>query len=174
MMQMNSDAGCVRRLLPSPLGTISLAANAGGLTRVSFLEDDLLGYCELNGRTQTAGCQANDFLTEACAWLDAFLAGDQRSLSCPINLEGTPFQQLVWEVVRQIPFGQVRTYGQIADEIAQIRGKRPAPRAVGQAVAKNPILLFVPCHRVVLQNGRIGGYAGGIARKQWLLSLEKG
>ena len=96
--------------------------------------------------------------------------GAERSSTCPWSLAGTPFQQRVWAALRDIPYGETITYGQLADRI----GQPTAARAVGLANGKNPIGIIVPCHRVVGSTGRLTGYGGGLATKQHLLSFERG
>lgn len=98
-----------------------------------------------------------------------YLSGDRTEFSFPIRLTGTVFQKTVWETLRRIPYGQTRTYGQIAAAI----GRPKASRAVGIACSKNPIWIAVPCHRVIGKNNTLTGYAGGLDLKQKLLDLEK-
>lgn len=101
--------------------------------------------------------------------IKAFLSGEHRQLNFPIRMIGTPFQQCVWCVLQQIPYGTTRTYGEIATEIGNPR----ATRAVGMACNKNPLLLIIPCHRVLGANGKLTGFAYGTDAKQRLLELEK-
>lgn len=107
-------------------------------------------------------------LREAEHQITAFLRGDRRQLDFPIRMVGTPFQQRVWRALLQIPYGTTRTYGEIATAIGNPR----ASRAVGMACNKNPLLLIVPCHRVVGANGNLTGFAYGTDAKRWLLELE--
>lgn len=106
-------------------------------------------------------------------WLDCYLHGEKPDFTPPLHLIGTPFQLRVWEMLRQIPYGSTTTYGALADALAVPR-KRMSAQAVGQAVGRNPVALLVPCHRVVGTQGRLTGYAYGIALKQALLELEGG
>lgn len=106
---------------------------------------------------------------EAAQQLDEYIQGRRTCFDLPIRLRGTEFQIAVWNALRQIPYGEVRTYGQIAEAI----GNPKAARAVGQAANRNPLWLLVPCHRVVGRDGRLTGYAGGLAMKQALLELEQ-
>lgn len=111
-------------------------------------------------------------LAETRAWLDACLAGEDPGPLPPLLPAPTPFQELVRLEMLQIPRGQVRTYQEIADAVAIRTGHRAAARAVGGAVARNRVCVLVPCHRVVGADGSLTGYAGGLARKTWLLHLE--
>jgi methylated-DNA-[protein]-cysteine S-methyltransferase len=97
-----------------------------------------------------------------------YLAGDRREFELPVGTDGDEYQQRVWSVVRQIPYGQTTTYGQLARQI----GGGTSPQEVGAAVGRNPVCLIVPCHRVVGAGGQLTGYAGGLARKRALLDLE--
>jgi methylated-DNA-[protein]-cysteine S-methyltransferase len=101
--------------------------------------------------------------------LTEFLEGRLIEFSLPIDVKGTPFQEAIWGALREIPFGETCTYSDIAEKI----GKPAAVRAVGTAIGANPVLITVPCHRVIGKNGGITGYRGGIAMKQQLLELEK-
>lgn len=98
-----------------------------------------------------------------------YLTGVRRGFTVPVQLGGTAFQQACYRAVQRIPYGETRTYGQIAAEL----GAPKAARAVGAAMAKNPVWLIVPCHRVLGANGSLTGYAGGLSRKQSLLALEQ-
>ena len=98
-----------------------------------------------------------------------YLTGKRKSFDIPYTLQGTEFQQKVWHALEQIPYGEVRTYGEIAEEIGK---NKKTSRAVGGACNKNPIWLIVPCHRVVGADGNLTGYAGGISMKEELLFIE--
>jgi methylated-DNA-[protein]-cysteine S-methyltransferase len=102
--------------------------------------------------------------------LDAYFRGELTAFDLPLDLHGTPFQRSVWARLRAIPYGETRTYGELAEEL----GKPGASRAVGLANGKNPVGVIVPCHRVVGANGSLTGYGGGLSRKQRLLDLERG
>ena len=101
--------------------------------------------------------------------LTEYFSGARAEFDVPLAPSGTPFQQLVWKELRRIPYGEVRTYGQIAAAI----GHPKAARAVGQAANRNPLWILIPCHRVVGKNGNLTGYAGGLTMKQTLLELEQ-
>lgn len=108
-------------------------------------------------------------LAFAARQLDEYFCGKRRTFSLPIAPKGTAFQQQVWEALQQIPYGQTRTYQQIAEVI----GAPAACRAVGNANNKNPISIVIPCHRVIGANGKLTGYAGGLDAKARLLELEQ-
>ncbi|PKL26385.1 MAG: hypothetical protein CVV47_00180 [Spirochaetae bacterium HGW-Spirochaetae-3] len=101
--------------------------------------------------------------------LDAYFSGSLRSFSVPVSAPGTPFQTLVWKALSEIPYGETRSYGELARSI----GSPGASRAVGAANGVNRLLLVIPCHRVVNSDGSLGGFAGGIERKRALLELER-
>ena len=143
---------------PSPVGTLYLTADEGGLT----------GIWMHPGKTE-------DFpvLEQARHWLDAYFSGNPTEVDFPLNPHGTAFQKQVWDMLLTIPYGQVRTYGDIAREMAVRTGKQKmSAQAVGQAVGANPISILIPCHRVVGTNGKLTGYAGGLDKKEWLLRHE--
>ncbi|CAM5313392.1 methylated-DNA--protein-cysteine methyltransferase [Streptomyces tanashiensis] len=107
---------------------------------------------------------------EAIRQLDAYFAGELTDFDLPLNLIGTPFQLRVWEGLLRIPYGETRTYGELAEEL----GNPGASRAVGLANGKNPVSIIVPCHRVIGAGGSLTGYGGGLDRKQRLLAFESG
>lgn len=104
---------------------------------------------------------------ETVRWLDTYFSGQAPDFTPPMRLEGTAFQQSVWEILRAIPYGTTRTYGQIATQLG-----RMSAQAVGGAVGHNPIALIIPCHRVIGADGSLTGYAAGLNRKSWLLRHE--
>lgn len=115
-------------------------------------------------RVEAAGDCAFDALSEQ---LRDYLAGGRRDFALPLSLHGTPQAQAVWAMLREIPYGETTTYGELADAIGGTHA-----RAVGHFVGHNPISIIVPCHRVVGADGRLTGYAGGLERKERLLALE--
>ena len=102
--------------------------------------------------------------------LSAYLSARRRDFDIPLAPRGTSFQKAVWDLVREIPYGETRTYG----EIAQALGRPKAVRAVAGAIGRNPIWILIPCHRIIGADGGLHGYAGGLAMKEALLSLEQG
>lgn len=109
-----------------------------------------------------------DPLRQAMDQLRRYFAGGRIQFSCPLDLRGTAFQVAVWEELYRIPYGQTRTYAQIANAV----GRPKAVRAVGAANGANPVAVIVPCHRVIGSNGTLTGYGGGLPMKHWLLTLE--
>lgn len=107
-------------------------------------------------------------LKAAVQELEEYFAGRRRAFTVPLAPMGTAFQQRVWQELRAIPFGEVRSYGELARRL----GQPTAARAVGGACGRNPIALFIPCHRVIRSDGSLGGFGCGLARKQWLLQHE--
>src|SRR5690242_9487771 len=111
------------------------------------------------------GCEP---LQLAVSELCRYFAGERLQFSCPLDLRGTPFQISVWQELCHIPYGETRSYG----EIAHTLGRPNASRAVGAANGSNPVAIIVPCHRVIGRNGALTGYGGGLPAKSWLLALE--
>ncbi|MFJ4682365.1 methylated-DNA--[protein]-cysteine S-methyltransferase [Streptomyces sp. NPDC091377] len=107
---------------------------------------------------------------EAVEQLEAYFTGDLTDFDVPVRLGGTPFQRTVWDQLRRIPFGETRSYGELADAL----GNPKASRAVGLANGKNPVSIIVPCHRVIGSGGSLTGYGGGLDRKRRLLDFERG
>lgn len=108
------------------------------------------------------------FLAGAAEQFDEFLRGERQTFDLPLSAHGDAFQERIWALLKEIPYGQTTTYG----EIAAAYGDRSLAREVGQAVGSNPVSIVVPCHRVVAKGGKLGGYAGGVERKRKLLELE--
>jgi methylated-DNA-[protein]-cysteine S-methyltransferase len=113
--------------------------------------------------------KTDPLLSEAATQLRQYLAGHRTMFDFPIALVGNDFQQRVWAILRDIPFGETRTYGDIAEQL----GDKSLARMVGHAVGHNPISIVVGCHRVVGKSGGLTGYAGGLERKAFLLQLEE-
>jgi methylated-DNA-[protein]-cysteine S-methyltransferase len=153
----------VYRTMKSPVGTLTLVGSERGLAAVLWEDDD---------PTRAPGAPLEDLrhplLRQTQQQLEEYFAGQRRSFSVKLDPSGTQFQTKVWNALRTIPFGQTRSYGQIADQI----GSRKAVRAVGAANGANPIPIIVPCHRVIGANGTLTGFGGGLAIKAQLLALE--
>ena len=142
-----------------PLGVLALEATDEGVVGISFGD---------RGPSRAGvSARARAHIEGAIEALDAYFAG--RSPRVPqLDLRGTSFQLAVWDALRAIPWGEVRTYG----EIASLLGRAGGARAVGGANHENPVAILVPCHRVVQASGRLGGYAAGLDVKRWLLAHE--
>ena len=146
-------------LINTPLGDMLAVEVDGALTALDFLPEG----------AQVAAGDDTPLLRRVKAQLTAYFAGELQAFDLPIKPRGTDFQQKVWQRLLNIPYGETRSYGQIAREI----GQPGASRAVGQANNRNPIAIVVPCHRVVGASGSMTGYGGGLPRKEALLELEK-
>jgi methylated-DNA-[protein]-cysteine S-methyltransferase len=108
-------------------------------------------------------------LDKVAAELEEYFSGRRTEFTTPIDLRGTPFQRAVWEELLRVPYGELRSYG----EVAKILGRPRAARAVGTAVGANPIPVLVPCHRIIEGSGGLGGFGGGLQAKRELLALER-
>lgn len=159
----------------SPLGGLVLAADVEGLAGAWFAGQRHYGeFGSVRHALDDAADATPDApaLREARVWLDAYFAGEHPGELPPLHLMGTSFQQRVWQLLLEIPYGQTTTYGALARELEHRFGSRASARAVGGAVGRNPVSIIVPCHRVLGANGAITGYAGGVDRKRALLKLE--
>ena len=139
----------------SPIGPMTLVQEGEVLARLDF---DVPSQPE----------EATPLLLEACRQLREYFAGERKAFALPLAPAGTEFQKKVWAALRDIPWGETRSYGDIARAI----GKPTACPAVGMANGRNPLPVFIPCHRVIGTNGSITGYSGGLEKKRFLLRLE--
>lgn len=142
----------------SPIGALKITADDTAITELLFMDE-----VEKGTKTQ------HPILKECIYQLDEYFNGIRQEFGLPIRAEGTDYQQKVWEHLQKIPFGRTTTYL----EIAQLMGDANATRAVGNAIGSNPIVILIPCHRVIGINGKLTGYSGGLKRKEALLLLEK-
>jgi len=149
-------------LMESPLGTLTLVNTDGVLSGI-YLPEHKRGP-----RPEALGTRARSGFEQAVFELQEYFDQKSTVFTLPLAPEGTDFQQRVWKQLRNIPYGETRTYAQLADAI----GNRAAIRAVGLANGRNPISIVVPCHRVIGSDGSLTGYAGGLDRKRFLLELE--
>ncbi len=154
---------------PSPLGSILLASGGEALKGLWFKGQKYFG--------STLGSDAVQrdlpVFDRTAEWLELYFRGEEPDFMPPLALEGTAFQKRVWELLLTIPYGTTVTYGEIAGRLSEgPESLQTSARAVGNAVGRNPISLIVPCHRVGGAGGRLTGYAGGLERKEKLLSLE--
>ena len=157
--------------LSSPWGPLFLAGTEQGVCSCEFLKGkDIVNVpSHLQKVNHHAAIQEDPQpLASAIDRLNRYFAGEPEKLDLPLDLHGSQFQREVWSALRQIPAGKVATYGDIAARIGRPRGAR----AVGQACGRNPVVLFVPCHRVVAANGGLGGFGSGLSLKEALLRHE--
>ncbi len=155
--------------LESPIGTIVLITNGDRLCALDFADYEQRMLSLLSKRYQSFELVEHIDQQGFSSQIRAYLAGDYASVrDIKLDPGGTDFQQLVWQELRQIPVGKTITYGELAVRI----GKPTAARAVGMANSLNPIAIVVPCHRVIGAGSKLTGYAGGLARKHWLLAHE--
>lgn len=152
------------KTMQSPVGELKLVASDKGLAAILWENDDpkrvRLGPLEENKK--------HPLLLDAERQLNAYFAGSLEKFSLPLDFVGTVFQKKVWAALLTIPFGETRSYGEIAKQI----GSPKAVRAVGAANGKNPISIIAPCHRVIGANGKLTGFAGGLEAKAQLLGIE--
>ena len=145
----------MRRLtVASPVGPLTLSEHDGALVGIAFRDD--------------AACDRTPLLDEAARQLAEYFEGRRRDFTLPLAPAGTPFQREVWAALREIPYGETRSYKDIACAV----GRPLACRAVGMANTRNPLPIVIPCHRVVGASGALTGYAGGLEVKSKLLALE--
>ncbi|MFF7258955.1 methylated-DNA--[protein]-cysteine S-methyltransferase [Streptomyces sp. NPDC008159] len=148
----------------SPYGPLTLVADDGVLCGLYMTGQ------RHRPPQETFGPRDDTLLADAKEQLAAYFAGELRQFTLTLRLHGTPFQRGVWEQLARIPFGETRSYGELADAL----GSPKASRAVGLANGKNPVGIIVPCHRVVGSDGSLTGYGGGLDRKRRLLDFERG
>ena len=141
----------------SPIGILKIAEDDQGITEVSFQEE--IGADQKEGSL---------YLEKTLRQLEEYFAGTRRSFDVPLSLKGTEFQKNVWHALMSISYGKTVSY----QDIAAMIGNEKASRAIGNANHHNPVVIIVPCHRVIRADGSIGGYGGGIERKKYLLNLE--
>jgi len=147
----------------SPIGELTLVADEGKLTGVYF------PHHWYKPDPDTFGPRSDTGFEQVTEQLAEYFAGDRRRFELAVEPRGVAFQALIWGLIEEIPYGQTVTYGDLAREA----GGGVTPKDVGVAVGRNPVSVIVPCHRVVGKDGSLTGYAGGLARKRFLLDLEE-
>ena len=154
-----------KMIVKSPIGELMLVGNASSLVALHLPESDEVMPSEYaqaeKGKTA--------LLERVASQLREYFAGERREFDVELAAKGTPFQQRVWDALIEIPYGELRSYGDVAKAI----GRPAASRAVGAANGRNPIAIIVPCHRVIGASGNLTGYGGGLPTKQWLLEHER-
>ena len=141
----------------TPIGWVAISSSKDGLHELKFIHQP-----KQNELKKTA------LIKQVIETLDRYFINSNRLFNLPLHFTGTPFQKTIWKLVSSIPSGETRTYS----EIASLYGNPQSVRAVGAAIGSNPILILVPCHRVLGRMGALTGYAGGLDRKKWLLEHE--
>lgn len=149
--------------IDSPVGKLTLVARGDKLAAILW-EEDRPGRVKLGEMAQ----QSRPVLEETARQLQEYFSGQRDHFELPLDFEGTPFQKQVWAELLQIPYGQTRTYLEIARRI----GNEKSVRAVGAANGRNPISIVAPCHRVIGAKGELTGFAGGLHAKKTLLAIE--
>jgi methylated-DNA-[protein]-cysteine S-methyltransferase len=147
-------------VVASPIGPVAVGVDGTGVAAV-----------QLRPRHAAPPVPASGLLAEAASQLRAYFAGERTKFALPLSVPdsaGSDFERAVWAVLARIPYGEMRTYGEVAAEV----GDAGAARAVGTACNHNPVALIVPCHRVVGAGGKLVGFGGGLPRKRWLLEHE--
>lgn len=151
-----------QRIIDSPIGPLTLAGHDGKLSHLLMLDHS-------HAPSRVGWIRDDTAFPEVAEQLAAYFAGELTEFDVTLEMAGTEFQRRVWTALLTIPYGQTRSYGQLASQI----GSPSASRAVGLANGRNPISIIVPCHRVIGSNGSLTGYGGGIDRKRTLLDLER-
>jgi methylated-DNA-[protein]-cysteine S-methyltransferase len=154
----------VFKTLPTPVGRLRLVGSDGGLAAILWENDDPKRVpLPIAGESPE-----HPVLVEVARQLDEYFAGERLAFDLPLDFHGTAFQKDVWTALLNVPYGQTRSYAQIAEQI----GRPTATRAVGAANGRNPISIIAPCHRIIGANGTLTGFAGGLDAKAWLLRHE--
>jgi len=149
--------------IESRLGDLTVVARGGGIAGLYFPRHwHMPGQVGFGERSDAGFGDVQEQLGE-------YLAGERRSFQLPVCAHGSPFQKRVWDLLRQIPYGETATYGELARDL----GGCVTAQEVGAAVGRNPVCILIPCHRVLGAGGRLTGYAGGLGRKRFLLDLER-
>ncbi|WP_149830827.1 methylated-DNA--[protein]-cysteine S-methyltransferase [Streptomyces tailanensis] len=151
-------------IIDSPYGPLTLVADDGVLSGLYMTEQ------RHRPPEESFGERGDTLFAETEEQLEAYFAGELKEFTLELRLSGTPFQRSVWQQLQRIPYGETRSYGELAESL----GNPAASRAVGLANGKNPIGIIVPCHRVVGASGGLTGYGGGLDRKKRLLNFESG
>ncbi len=151
-------------LWESPIGTLYIAATDYALCALAFDSN----WQRIRATLGNVKAQSNALTQAAIRQLQAYFAGTRRCFALPLELHGTDFQLRTWQALREIPYGKTLSYS----EQAQMIGQPQAVRAIGHTNGLNPVSIIVPCHRVIAKSGKLAGYAGGLAAKEYLLALE--
>jgi O-6-methylguanine DNA methyltransferase len=162
-----ADEVAVGTKFKTPIGVLHIAATPKGVSQLDFVMPRKGRNSGRNARTAAAR-QARAHIARAIRQIREYFAGQRKEFDLPLDLHGTPNQQLVWQGLLEIPFGETKSYSQVAQEVGLPR----AARAVGTSCGRNPVPLIVPCHRVIGTDRSLHGYGGGLWRKRFLLEHE--
>lgn len=152
----------------SPIGRLTMSSDGECLTGL-WVENQKYFKSTLGSETEVKQLSVFD---DVIAYLDSYFKGEKPEINFKLKPKGSDFRQKIWQMLLEILYGETTTYGKIAKALEAETGKRVSAQAVGGAIGHNPILIIVPCHRVVGSDGSLTGYAGGIDKKQYLLDLE--
>lgn len=167
-MRERRAEGAVAGGMETPIGVLHIVATPRGVAKLDFVSTRRRGAAPRRGTGTAAGRQARAHIAQAIRQIREYFSGRRQGFDLPLDLEGTPNQQLVWQGLLEIPCGRTRSYGELARQVGLPR----AARAVGAACGANPVPVIVPCHRVIGSDGGLHGYGGGLWRKEYLLKLE--
>lgn len=172
--KMGNQPNIYVKEMNSPIGILTLAALDEGFCYLGFgAVEEENAYLKIWAKKNKLSCELkseeNEHLSNGLLQLTEYFEGRRQAFDLPLVLKGSPFQIRVWEALQQIPFGETKTY----KDIAQMIGNPKAVRAVGGANNKNPISIIIPCHRVIGSSGALVGYGGGLDKKELLLNHEK-
>ena len=148
----------------SPIGKIVLTESGGAVKSADLPAEGDAVPCDCGTVTDT--------LAKCCAWFDGYFKGEDNEVDFPLDPSGSDYQKAVWKAACEVKFGETASYAEIARKAA-LNGKKPCARAAGGALHRNPIIIIVPCHRIIGADSSMTGYAGGIAIKEYLLLHEK-
>lgn len=158
-------------IIESPVGSILIIAEEGFIIELDFAQDNY--ECEhIKKLNEMSGRYEQPVLKQAHEWLYNYFKGNVQEIP-PLKLQDTDFRMSVWKLLKKIPYGETKSYGELAKILAERRGGAMSARAVGCAAGKNPIAIMVPCHRLVGANGKLVGFGGGIEKKKILLEIER-
>jgi methylated-DNA-[protein]-cysteine S-methyltransferase len=167
----SATEGARYAVIPSPVGDLVAGVAGDRLYLLEFADAESLTAKPLPGIEQGPqhGRPEHRVLRQLRAEIDGYFSGKRRAFDVPLAMQGTPFQLDVWGELVKVPYGSTASYAEIARRV----GRGRAVRAVGQANGRNPIVILVPCHRIVSSDGSLGGYSSGLDRKRYLLDLER-
>lgn len=154
----------------TPIGMLYMESAEGALRRLSLWKEPAQSKISalVKDKSEALSTGSSPFLERVKRELIEYFRGERREFTIPLSPEGTSFQRSVWTALQKIPYGEIRSYKDIAEAVGHVN----ASRAVGRANGENPIIIIVPCHRVVQSDGSLGGYTGGLSIKKYLLHLE--